>query len=102
MNAEITVLLSELKDKIESLSLSTKEILNMDEAMTYLQVSRSYLYKLTSGKHIPHYKPSGKLIFFRKTELDDWILRNRESSNNEVLESTLFNLKVKQNGNGKK
>ena len=92
MEEQILHEIKNLKDQIESLSLSTRDILNMDEAMTYLQVSRSYLYKLTSGKQIPHYKPSGKLIFFRRSELDEWILKNRESSSDEVKENVLKNL----------
>lgn len=50
--------IKELKDQIESLSLSTKEILTLEEAVTYLQVSKYYLYKLTFKKEIPFYKPS--------------------------------------------
>lgn len=90
--------LNELEDKIVSLSLSSKEILNLDEASTHLQVSRSYLYKLTSAKEITHYKPSGKLIFFKKNDLDAWLLRNRESSFMEISESLQLNLKVSKNG----
>lgn len=93
MEEKILQEIKSLKDQIESLSLSTRDILSMDEAMTYLQVSRSYLYKLTSGKLIPHYKPSGKLIYFRKCELDEWILKRRESSISEVSENVLLNLK---------
>ncbi|MFB3389491.1 helix-turn-helix transcriptional regulator [Flavobacterium sp. LAR06] len=96
MEEQILQEIKSLKDQIESLSLSTRDILNMDEAMTYLQVSRSYLYKLTSGKLIPHYKPTGKLIFFRRSELDQWILKNRESSLDEVKEIVMLNLKKKK------
>lgn len=95
---EILNKLIELDDKMESLSLSTKDILNMDEAITYLKVSRSYLYKLTSTKEIPHYKPTGKLIYFRRKELTQWILRNRESSNEEIQDELFNNLKRKTYG----
>ena len=89
--------LNELEDKIVSLSLSSKEILNLDEAATHLQVSRSYLYKLTSAKEITHYKPSGKLIYFKKSDLDAWLLRNRELSFIEVSENLILNLKEHRN-----
>ena len=29
------------------------------------------------GGKIPHYKPTGKLIYFSRSELDDWLLHNR-------------------------
>ena len=47
--------------------------LSFKEACTYLGYAPSYLYKLTSTSKIPHYKPSGKMLFFSKAELDDWI-----------------------------
>ena len=50
--------------------------LTFKEACTYLGYAPSYLYKLTYRKVIPHYKPTGKMIFFSKNELDEWIFRN--------------------------
>lgn len=43
------------------------------EAANFLGISKSQLYKLTSGKQIPHYKPTGKLLRFSLDELTDWI-----------------------------
>lgn len=40
--------------------------------------SDSQLYKLTKTGKVPHYKPSGKLLFFSKRELDGWLCRNHE------------------------
>lgn len=47
--------------------------LSFKEACAYLGFAPSYLYKLTYRKVIPHYKPSGKMLFFSKCELDEWI-----------------------------
>ncbi len=41
----------------------------------YIGVSESMLYKLTSSKEIPHYKPRGKMVYFAKEELDEWLVR---------------------------
>jgi excisionase family DNA binding protein len=41
------------------------------------------LYKLTSGKEIPHYKPRGKMIYFAKEDLDEWLLQNYEPTVDE-------------------
>ncbi len=98
MSNEILSKLEEMKEQIESLSLSSKEILTLEEAVTYLQLSKSYLYKLTHRKEIPFYKPSGKLIFFKKSELDQWIVSTRESSCKEVSEDVLSNLKKREDG----
>ena len=47
--------------------------LNFKEACAYLGFAPSYLYKLTYRKVIPAYKPTGKMLFFSKCELDEWI-----------------------------
>lgn len=52
--------------------------LSFKEACAYLGFAPSYLYKLTYRKVIPHYKPSGKMLFFSKNELDEWIFEKRD------------------------
>jgi excisionase family DNA binding protein len=52
--------------------------LNFVEAAKYLSLSHSSLYKLTYQKKIRFYKPSGKLLYFFKHELDEWITKNSE------------------------
>lgn len=52
--------------------------LYFSEACMYIGVSESMLYKLTANKEIPHYKPRGKMIYFAKEELDEWLLQNHE------------------------
>ena len=70
----------------ELIATSQKEVLNADEAAKFLNVSKSHLYKLTMGRKIPHYKPLGKLIYFRKTELEQWLLANRCATDEELNE----------------
>lgn len=53
-----------------------KNILSFEETVEYTGFSDSYLYKLTSGRKIPHYKPTGRKIFFKREEIDAWLLRN--------------------------
>ncbi len=67
-----------------------KQILSFNEAIQYLDVSKSFLYKLTSQNLISYSKPSGKLIYFKKSDLDNWMLQNTATS---VLheENEMFN-----------
>lgn len=76
---EIKVLLKKKDDKP----------LSFKEACAYLGFAPSYLYKLTYRKVIPHYKPTGKMLFFSKCELDEWIFekRNERSKKKEAEES---------------
>lgn len=54
--------------------------LNFNQAAEYLGFSHSYLYKLTSRKIIPTHRPTGKMLFFSKAELDDWIFSSKKST----------------------
>ncbi len=54
-----------------------QKLLSFKQAVEYLGVSESYLYKLTHLKKIIHYKPGGKLIFFLIKDLEKWALSNR-------------------------
>ena len=47
-------------------------------------VSKSYLYKLTMRQQIPHYKPMGKMVYFNRLELEQWLQNNRVSTATEI------------------
>ena len=64
----------------------TKEVLTSEEVVTYMGISRSYLYKLTMRKQIPHYKPLGKLCYFNRKELEAWLQQNRCAADGEINE----------------
>ena len=76
--------LTEIANKLDEQNLLQKTVLNFNEACTFLDVSPSHLYKLTSTKSIPHFCPQGKKLYFKRTELDDWLQRNRQSSADEI------------------
>ena len=62
---------------IESLLEATSQTkpLTLMEAAKFLDLSRSHLYKLTSERNIPHFKPNGKKIYFDKSELVQCLMR---------------------------
>lgn len=57
-------------DKIEGLLMGQKSVLTFDEACSFTGYSKTYMYKLTCGNRIPHYKPNGKNIYFNRPELE--------------------------------
>ena len=65
-------------------AVNTKEVLTTDEAASYMGVSKSYLYKLTMEKRIPHYKPMGKMCFFNRKEIEMWLQANRVATDEEL------------------
>lgn len=81
---EILVRLERLEQLIANQGINTKEVLNFNEACLYLELSSSHLYKLTSAGTIPYYKPNGKKLYFKRIELDTWLLRNRNSTVEEI------------------
>lgn len=62
--------------ELEQMLFLTKNVLSFDEASKFLHLSKSYLYKLTSGNLIPHYKPQGKMLYFEKADLEMWLRQN--------------------------
>ena len=62
---------------IESLLEATNPTkpLTLKEAAEFLDLSQSHLYKLTSERKIPHFKPNGKKIYFDEYELVQWLKR---------------------------
>jgi excisionase family DNA binding protein len=57
---------------------------DLDSAAKYLEISKSHLYQLTSKNLIAHYKPAGKKIYFDKSDLDEYLRRNRVRPSWEV------------------
>lgn len=76
--------ISELAIKIDDLRILQKTVLDFAETSTYLNISPSHLYKLTSQKLIPHFCPQGKKLYFKRDELDTWLLRNKKYSKEEI------------------
>ncbi len=76
--------LEERLDRIERLLVANKEVLTFEEACEYTGISRSYLYKLTAARKIPHSKPNGKMIFLEKAKLNTWLLQNGRKSRSEI------------------
>lgn len=67
-------------DKIEDMLFTNKGMLTSQEAADYMGISLSMLYKMTSTLEIPHYKPRGKMVYFDKLELEEWMRKNHYQS----------------------
>ncbi len=81
------ITLADVNAKIDILTnavLTNKQTLSIDEAAIYTNLSVSYLYKLTSTQQIPHFKPRGKMIYFDRSELDEWLRQNRVKTTTEI------------------
>ncbi|MCR9265895.1 MAG: helix-turn-helix domain-containing protein [Flavobacteriaceae bacterium] len=90
--------LMEKLDRIERLLASNKEVLTFEETCEYTGISRSYLYKLTAAREIPHSKPNGKMIFFEKKKLNEWLLQNGRKSKMEIEDAAIKYTLKRRNG----
>lgn len=69
------------------------DYLDTSDACLFLSVSKSHLYKLTHNKQIPYFK-TGKKIYFKREDLEDYITKNRVMSRSEIDELVLKHSKA--------
>ncbi|ARN77460.1 MULTISPECIES: helix-turn-helix domain-containing protein [Nonlabens] len=84
MDDNIIEQLDRIEKMLQQQQALQKTVLNFNETCAFLELSQSHLYKLTSTGAIPHYKPNGKKIYFHREELDQWLLRNRMDTQDEI------------------
>ena len=72
-------------EELERTLFQTKNVLSFEEASMFLNLSKSYLYKLTAGNLIPHYKPQGKMLYFEKAELEAWLRQNPVKTKAQIM-----------------
>ena len=83
-NLESMQSIEERLANIERINQGAKTILTLEEVAKYTNYSKSYIYKLTSRREIPCYKPNGKQLYFKRTEIEELLLSNRKMTNKEI------------------
>lgn len=66
----------EMFNRMEERAGFQKPILTMREAVMFTGLSKHTLYKLIQADKIRHYRPNGKLVYFRREELEKWLTKN--------------------------
>lgn len=84
LHSEIANLRREAKES----NIYAKDVLNMNEASAYTNISKSTIYKMCCRNEIPHYK-MGKLTYFKRQELADWLCANRVPTMAEIEQKAL-------------
>jgi DNA binding domain, excisionase family len=83
-------------NRIEKHIFGLKAILNVEELSDYTGFKKSYIYKLVHTNAIPFSKPSGKILFFERKKIDEWLLKNSHKSNDEIQQKAIeFSLRKK-------
>ena len=83
------MILSKL-EAIERYSLlAAKNVLTIDDAAVLTGMSKSHIYKLTCSRQIPFFRPNGKLIYFDRLELENWLKQNRVTTQTEAEQQAI-------------
>lgn len=80
-NTELKQVAQEVADKV---LFCSKEVLTTREVARYMDISLSTLYHLTMQRKIPHYKPNGKVCYFNRHEVEQWLQTNRVATDAEL------------------
>lgn len=83
--------------QIERHIFGLKPILNVEELSDYTGFKKSYIYKLVHSNLLPYAKPNGKVLFFDRAKIDEWLLSNSSKSIDEIRAEALeFSFKNKK------
>lgn len=79
--------IEERLERIERiLVIGSKEALNTSEVALMLDVAVQTVRNLMHDKAIPYYKRGGR-AYFRKSEIEDWMLKGQRIVSNEEIAS---------------
>ena len=86
---------NQMKEVIESvfqqasLSSNQSEIIDIEDVSKLTGYKKATVYKLVHERKIPFHKPAhgGRRIFFKSTEIDQWLQFNRIETNEEFFKN---------------
>lgn len=78
--------IKECLDRIESLSrLTAKRVLSIEDVEILTNLKTQTIRKLVRQRKLPCYRPNKNILYFKKSEIEDWMTANRQSSLDEML-----------------
>jgi len=86
---------------INNQNILQKDILTFNEAVAYTGLSTSLFYKATSARSISFSKPNGRKLFFKRSDIDTWLMKNRTKTKEEIKAEALQYVIISKKG-GKK
>lgn len=72
-----TAILDALQEIKRYTVLAAKTVLTVDDVCAFTGLSKNFIYQMTSQKKIPYYKPSTRVLYFDKKEVEEWMKQNR-------------------------
>lgn len=72
--------------KIENKVKPIKEpYLTLDQVLEIVPYAKSTFYKLVHYGEVPHYKPNNKVLFFKESEIRQWVDKTKSLTNDELF-----------------
>jgi len=78
------MVLEDLNNKLDALLALQSEVLTVEALCNLTGWSKGNIYKKTSKGLLPYYKPNGKTIYFKKSEIEEYLLTNRSKTAKEI------------------
>ena len=72
-----------LSEKGLEANFPANDILSIEQACQYLKLAKQTIYGFTSKNEIPFFK-KGKKLYFKKSELEQWLLDGRQKTHREI------------------
>lgn len=83
-NPNLAPIIEMIERKLNEIKVTQKPIMSVEDLSAYLDLSPAYIRKMTHNHEIPHYKPNGKKLYFRKDEIDEWVFSSRVMTAEEL------------------
>lgn len=82
--ADLAVVKKYIEDSQQPVNSPGPTLLNVEETARYISRSKNTIYQYASKRILPSSKPNGKEIVFLKTDLDEFLKRNRRKAIHEI------------------
>lgn len=73
--------------QVQRKAITGYDYINVNELSKLLGESTQTIYNRIHQKQIPYYKPGGKVLLFKISEIEEWIKSGRHSSIEEIRQN---------------
>lgn len=81
--------------------LATKTVLATDDIATLTGLGKGHMRKLTYSHRIPHCKSSGEQVYFNRSEIGEWLKRDRVDSIEKIEQAAISHVVMNKRGGGR-
>lgn len=77
--------IQEQLNRIETMSvIAAKNVLTLEEAAIVMGLKKETVRRMMQKHTLPYYKPNANLVYFKKSDVEAWMLQNRMNTKQEA------------------